>query len=127
MAYIDRLVKFHALKFAGSGFSLEKSSPEAVAGIEILGPSISFEPVDGNPERTFSLGVPTVVAEKQSWNIPANTTVKLKDGFYATQAVFKGGDGNLEFSGTNVFDRALVITNGTARFSGTITTSTNYK
>jgi len=123
MAYIDRLVKFHALKFAGSGFSLEKSSPEAVAGIEILGPSISFEPVDGNPERTFSLGVPTVVAEKQSWNIPANTTVKLKDGFYATQAVFKGGDGNLEFSGTNVFDGALVITNGTARFSGTITTS----
>ncbi len=123
MAYIDRLVKFHALKFAGSGFSLEKSSPEAVAGIEILGPSISFEPVDGNPERTFSLGVPTVVAEKQSWNVPANTTVKLKDGFYATQAVFKGGDGNLEFSGTNVFDGALVITNGTARFSGTITTS----
>ena len=123
MAYIDRLVKFHALKFAGSGFSLEKSSPEAIAGIEILGPSISFEPVDGNPERTFSLGVPTVVAEKQSWNIPANTTVKLKDGFYATQAVFKGGDGNLEFSGTNVFDGALVITNGTARFSGTITTS----
>lgn len=123
LAYIDRLVKFYSLKFAGNGFSFEKTSPEADAGIEILGSSITFEPVDGNPERTFGLGVPVTVAEKQHWNIPANTTVKLKDGFYSAQSVFKGGNGNLDFSGTNVFDGALAITNGTARFSGMITTS----
>lgn len=122
-AYVDRLVKFYSLKFAGNGFSLEKSSPEADAGIEILGSSISFEPVDENPERTFSLGIPVTVAEKQHWNVPDNTTVKLKDGFYAAQDVFKGGNGNIEFSGTNVFDGALTITNGNIRLSGLITTS----
>ena len=121
-ALIDRHLYLDALTFAGNGFTLKQDGTAGV--IDVIGGSMSFESAEGNPVRTFALDVPIVTAELQEWNVPSNTTVELKGGFSAVLNVAKGGDGNLMFTGTNAFAGALVITNGTTTFAGTVTTPT---
>lgn len=120
-AVIDRMLCLDGIVFSGDeGFSLSRQGD--AAGVTMLDAGLSFTAAAGNPERVFSLDVPLTAAESQLWTIPANTTFELRDGFTSMKDVMKGGDGNLVFSGTNTFAAALVITNGTTTFSGTITT-----
>ena len=121
-ALVDRQLYLDALMFVGNGFTLKQDG--AAGLIDVIGGSMSFEPAEGNPVRTFALEVPIATAEAQEWNVPSNTTVELKGGFSAAKNVSKGGDGNLVFTGTNAFAGALVITNGTTTFAGTVTTPT---
>lgn len=121
-ALIDRLLYLDGINFAGSGFTLKQDG--AAGQVAVAGSSISFAAAEGDPVRTFAFDVPIATSETQEWNVPVNTTVELKGGFSATKNVNKSGDGNLTFTGTNVFAGALVITNGTTTFAGTVTTPT---
>ena len=121
-ALIDRLLYLDGLVFSGDGFTLKQNGD--AGQVTVAGSSMSFAAVEGNPVRTFALDVPFDTVVSQVWNIPSNTTFELKGGFSAANDVAKGGDGNLTFTGTNAFAGALVITNGTTTFAGTVTTPT---
>ncbi len=121
-ALIDRFLYLDGLTFAGDGFTLKQDGDDGQ--VTVAGGAMSFEASAGNPVRTFALDVPFSAVEAQLWNLPSNTTFELKGGFSAASGVAKGGDGNLTFTGTNAFAGALVITNGTTTFAGTVTTPT---
>ena len=102
----------------------------SAAGFEFYGESvlsvkggIAAERPDGESSPVYSFQSPVDFMRSQTLSVSEGTTVRFSGGISADGRIGKTGAGKLELSGSNVWDGALIVSNGAIDITGTITTS----
>ena len=121
-ATVDRAVAFAGLRLdSTNGFAFAADVAGSVLSVSTGGIVAAESPAGAAPVYDFA--APVRLIGEQTWIAPAGTTLRLLGGTTSAYAFEKTGDGSITISGTNTWDKRVILRGGVMTLSGTITTS----